>query len=195
MYTLIVGLLAAIVFGASAGSATAATGASVTNGATLATASGRVTMNAGGINENCTVRLGMTLNSSIAKRAGTTIGTVQSTASGGSSITNCDLSTEGTVLHGIVVRYTSFAGTLPNITRINASAPLAGFLLQLPIFGSCLYQGTVNAVFNRNVTTLEITSVAISGTGLTGSPSGCPTPASLGGTLTVASPLPRINLI
>jgi hypothetical protein len=190
MKLFMVGVLAIVAMGASVSTATASRGASVN--ASLATATGILTLTASGLTVTCTVRLGIQLSSSIAKSSGALIGSIL--LSPASTITNCNLGITGTVLNGITVTYSGFTGTLPNITSILGNTTNAAFLLQLPIFGSCLYRGgTIASTFNRSGGGL-ITTVGLNGSGLTSSGS-CPGPATLRGTLTVDSPQPTVTLI
>lgn len=196
MRALAVGLFGMLVMAAAVSNATASTGLSITNNVSLATANGRLTLQAGEIVENCDVRLGIILNRSIAKRTLAQIGELQLSDPGGSSsISNCDLSSTGYVLNGITVGYTGFVGTLPNITGITAQSNNAAFLLQLPIIGSCLYTGTVPVTFNRNPITGRIETVSFTRSPTLFAAANCPGPGSLSGTLTVLATQPIITLI
>lgn len=186
---LIAGLVATIALGAAVSSATASTGASVTNGVSSASANGKLTLS-GPVTIVCDVTLSLNLNASIAKTNLAQIGTVQL----GDTIRNCNLGTiNGVILNGITVNYLGFRGTLPDITQINTRALNAGFQLNnVPILGSCLWRGTVDTNFNRNVATLEIDTVDLNASSTLSSSCGT---GSLRGTLTVLPTKPRINLI
>jgi hypothetical protein len=125
---------------------------------------GRPTLTAGSQSTTCTVVLGIQLNRSIRKSAGSVIGTVL--ASPASSISACSApASAGTVLAGMTLRYVSFSGTLPNgITAIRAVASPALFSLNTSV-GTCLYTGTVNV--NIPVSGMNVNSATISATGLT----------------------------
>lgn len=194
MRFLIAGLVATIAMGMAVSSATASTGASVTNGVTLASANGPLTLSAGGLNIICNVTLGLSLNQSIAKSAGATIGTVLPSGSG-STISGCNLGVTGIVLSGITVQYTSFIGTLPNIAAINGATTNAAFELNIPAIGSsCLYTGSVNAQFVR-ASSGAITRVGLSSRNSLNAPSPCPSPGSLNGPMTVQATQPVVQLI
>lgn len=195
MRALVVGFFGMIVMAAAVSDASAATGLSISNGVSLATANGRLTLNAGGgLTETCFVTLGLQLSRSIAKRTLAQIGTVL-LSNFGSSIRDCDLSLGGEVLNGITVGYIGFNGTLPNITGIRAQSNNARFLLNLPIIGLCLYTGTVPLVFNRNAVTGLIETVTLNAVNSLIAPAPCPSPASLLGVLTVLNPRPTVVLI
>lgn len=189
-------LIATIAMGAAAATGSASTGASVTNGVTLATANGVLTLTAGGITERCDVTLGFTLHQSIAKTHLALIGTVQPTGQGTTNITNCDLSLSVTVLPDIHVGYISFLGELPIIEGILGRANNARFLLQLPGL-SCLYTGEVPVLFERNTFTGEVEFVNLDAQEslFVDNTEQCPDPGSLVGSLTVLSPVPVIELI
>jgi hypothetical protein len=175
--------------------ASASSGHSITNGVTLITATGTLTFTAGGLNESCTVRFGIRLPSSIAKARGVTIGSVLPSPS--SSFSNCAVSSSGAFLGGITVSYTTHSGTLPNITQIVFSFDDLAFLLNFPIFGSCLYQGAerlgTTSRFTRNTSTRALTSLSLLGEAL--SDGLCPQPAEFGGTFTVNATQPLVQLI
>jgi len=184
MRFLIAGLVATIAMGAAVSSATASTGASVTNGVTLASANGQLTLNAGGVNIICNVTLGLSLNRSIAKTTDALIGNVLPSGSG-SQIADCNLGATGIVLSGITVGYQSFDGALPDVESINALSRNAAFELTIPAIGTCLYTGSVPARFNRDIFTSQIPTVELNSNRSLNAPAGCPTPGSLIGTMDV----------
>ena len=96
-------LVSTIAMGAAVSSAQAATGASVTNGVTLASANGPLTLTAGSVTIICNATLGLNLNQSTAKRVGTQIGSILLSGSG-STISGCNLGVTGVVLNGIMRR-------------------------------------------------------------------------------------------
>jgi len=194
MRFLIAGLVATIAMGAAVSSATASTGASVTNGVTLAAANGSLTL-AAGLNIICNVTLGLALQPSIAKSPGALIGNVLPSGTT-SRIDNCNAGVTGTVLSGITVRYVSFIGNLPNINAINGVSTDAAFELNIPSIGqSCLYTGSVNAQFVRNTATGAITNVGLASRNTLTAPAPCPSPGSLNGPMAVLAPQPVIQLI
>jgi hypothetical protein len=92
------------------------------------------------------------------------------------------------------IRYASFAGTLPNITSINATITGAGFNVKEPVFGiACLASGgTQTLVFNREPAGV-VTSAVIGGE----SPTSCGRNGTLEGTsnsLTVLNSTSRITV-
>jgi hypothetical protein len=175
----------AFAFAASAASASVAIG---TPGL-LTTASGVLTLSANGNVITCNVSLGIQLQSRITKTSGALVGSVL--ASPTSTITNCNLGvTQGTVLSGITLTYVSFAGTLPNITQVNAQSTNAAFSLNIPAaFGVCLFRGSVNVTLP--VSGGSVSSATLSGTNsltTSGPAIGCGgvSPASLNGTLALS---------
>lgn len=106
------------------------------------------------------------------------------------------------VLSGVVLGYTSFAGTLPNIssitTDVSASGP--GWLVTLSAGPQCLYnfQG-LRFILNRNIVTGAVTTMTVSTPGtlavtsLTGT--SCPPGMKISGNLNLAAPQPMVRLI
>jgi len=92
------------------------------------------------------------------------------------------------------VRYASFTGTLPNITRLNTTVTGAQFNVREPVFGvACLASGgTATGVYNREAGG-ALTSAVIGGE----SPTSCGINGALNGTstaLTVLGAATRITV-
>lgn len=191
----ITAMIATIAFGAAISSAAASTGASVTNGVTLASASGPITLSAGGLNLICNVTLGFSLNASIAKAPGAVVANVLPSGAG-STISACVLGMTGEVLDHVTFNYTSFAGTLPNIAALNTNSSNFAFSLNIPMIGTdCLFTGSMNAQFVRDTGSGAITRINVSSRNSLNAPAPCPSPASLNGPMAVATPRPAIQLI
>jgi hypothetical protein len=92
------------------------------------------------------------------------------------------------------VRYTSFSGTLPNITALNLSVAGAGINVREPVFGvECLLSGGVMTFAMNREAGGNLTSVGVGGT----IPTSCGSNASVSGssnTLTVQGAATRIVL-
>lgn len=157
------------------------------------TARGSATLLASGVNIICTVDLVLSVNATINKSIGASVGTALRT---GSSISNCNGGYSGTIDADIPVAYTSWTGTLPTgITGANGVASGALFTMTGgTVFGAnlCQYTG------NPTVTLSGGTGTAFSRGSFTGSVSTsnprCPPTAritnsllSLYGTLTSVS--------
>lgn len=62
----------------------------------------------------------------------------------------------------ITLDYLGFPGTLPDISQLNARFTTVGFAIYgLPILGTCLWLGMLNADLNRNLATHEISSIRL----------------------------------
>jgi hypothetical protein len=156
----------------------------------------------------CNVLLELTL-----RNAGGVINKVTTPAQGDvtfGSITGCSGlgATTGVVLTPIPVYYSSFGGTLPNISSISVNAgdstrPV-GFLLNTAV-GSCLYGGTATNVLRgvritRNTVTGAATGVTFTGSSSLNRFSGsflCPSTATIAGSLTtfLITPPPTLTLV
>lgn len=186
-------LIATVVMGFAVNSATASTGVSVTNGVTLFSANGVLTYFASGLTTTCRWSIGFAVAPSVAKTPGALFARVL--PSPGSTFTACNLGITGTMLDGATFNYSSFSGTLPNISSIVVTSTNIGFLFQLPLVGSCLHSGgSIRATLTRNTVTGTIDSIAISGSGIT-SRGSCPGPITISGTLTVLATKPILQLI
>lgn len=182
--------LAVVTLGAAVGAASASRGFSITNGVTLATASGTLTFTTSGLTIPCTVTLGIGLNSSVSKLFNSPIGTLLP-----SPATGCTLMITGTVLGG-TLHHNGFFGTLPNnISAFGTSLRGFGVLLQTPIVGSCLWGGTLTANLRRITTTGALDSIKLSGTPGLVSGTGCPATLTVSGSLPFAAPQPIYQLI
>jgi len=92
------------------------------------------------------------------------------------------------------IRYASFSGTLPNITRVNATIAGIAFQIREPVFGlTCLASGgTQSLIFNREASG-ALTTAEIGGT----SPSSCGVEGTFTGTsnaFTVLGAAARITI-
>lgn len=170
-----------------AGGASASSGIAFSSG-TIA-AGGVVTMNSLG---TCTVLTTMQLNSTtIRKTVGASIGSdTRITVSGctGGIITAATIATPTTI------QYSSFTGTLPNITEINTVVPNVTISATTP-FGTCVYAGE-----RRRKILLELLDVTIfrwisetvvkrSGSAL------CPSQVTIGGDLRTLGTPPTVRLV
>lgn len=106
------------------------------------------------------------------------------------------------MLRGVVLGYTSFAGTLPNISSITTDVLTSGpgWLIAFVVGPQCLYNFLgLRFMLNRNVATGAITTMAVSTPGtlavtsLTGT--SCPTGMKISGNLNLAVPQPIVRLI
>jgi hypothetical protein len=186
-----VGFLTVALMGAS----TAQASRGISLSATTIGASGSLTMNSV---ITCDVLLSLTANSNTLTK---TTGTTQATANGG-YIRNCTGSlagnpATGAILGPINIQYRSFAGTLPNITKINILAPNAAFSLNT-VAGLCLYAGSLDGV-GFDVSGGAISSVNFNGSSALAKSSGgllCPSSGSISGLLTGFLPsAPTVTLI
>jgi hypothetical protein len=192
-------LLACVAFavaalGAAASTASASRGASITNGVTLISANGTLTVTSG-FNVICAFTVGFGLNSSVAKSVGAAVGTVLPAPA--SQVSNCSLGVTGTILSGATIRYANFTGQLPALTGLGAAIVGFGFALNIPSIGTCLWNGTLNVMLSRNLGTGAIDTISLPGSPLplsTGIAS-CPMSATLRGSLTVLPTKPIYQLI
>lgn len=177
----------ALVVTAFAGASTAQASYGIALSDTVIGASGSLTMN-GVI--TCDVLLSITANRiKISK----TTGINQATASGG-FIRNCTGSlvgrpNTGTIGSGINLQYRSFAGTLPNITRVNLLAPNAAFSVNT-IAGVCAYGGSLDGL-GVDISSRTVSGVDFSSTSSLPRTSGsvlCPSTAQMRGRLTTFLP-------
>lgn len=132
----------------------------------------------------CEFLIGIGSSTTIAK----TTGTNQASATGG-YLRNCSGSlagnpNTGAILGPINVQYRSFAGTLPNITKINLLFPNFAFSINT-IAGNCLYGGSLDG---SGLTISSGTGTAFDFTGSSALPrvSGgilCPTTGTITGQL------------
>lgn len=190
-------LAAALVVLTALTASTAQASRGVSASATNITASGSLTMTGGIV---CNVTLNLTLGSStILKDTSARFGGINAA---NSSISGCTgilaaraPNNTGTILTGITTVYRSFAGTLPNISRININAPGAGFLLNT-VAGSCLYGGTLDGI-SFNVSGGAISTVTFSGGTIPRISGGglCPTSGGITGNLTVTGTAPTVTLV
>lgn len=153
------------------------------------------------ITTNCTFALAGALLSRIPKRAGATIGKIQSTTI--QNPCNAGITARILVPPTAFITYASFSGTLPAIGAINFTVNNIGFLLQIGAIG-CLYQGNVAASMARASGGGTVGSPAISGPitlnqggvplfrDLTASGTACPTTGGLRGTFRL---LPTLSAI
>lgn len=174
-----------------AGTAAASRGFAITNGTTLVGALGGVTVRSSpGAGQTCTWYLVIELESSITKRAGTAVGRILPSPAS-RTIGDCPT----IFLDGATLAFTSFSGTLPDISMLSANAAGLAFERDLGSSGRCLYGGgTVNTALLRLPSTRQIGGLAVSGTGLSAG-TGCPGPLSFYGTLTIIGPLPILDLV
>jgi hypothetical protein len=124
----------------------------------------------------CALTLEGSLHSrTIAKVEGALIGFITRATLGACSRGSATVLTASLPWH---VRYTSFSGTLPAITRLNTSVTGAQFQIREPVFGvTCLASGgATNGNYTRNTATGVLTGVEISGVNL-------PTNCGINGTL------------
>lgn len=131
-----------------------------------------------------------TNSNTISKTTGVNYGSITS-----GSITNCTgLATGGTVLAPINLQYSSFTGTLPNISEINSVSP--NFAISFnTIAGTCLYGGSVRT--KKLLVVLGITIfryISESVTKRSGSAL-CPSTLTIAGDLTTLGTVPRVALI
>ncbi|MDW5597400.1 hypothetical protein VSS74_23835 [Conexibacter stalactiti] len=202
IHALLVGILATVAMGAAVSSATA-TRLSISP--TSASASGVLSLGFSGITTTCNITLAILTPNSIAKTVGTPIGSILLTGVGRTILSGCSAAFRTvTVLNGVVLSYTSFSGTLPNISSITTDVRTngPGFLILYAAGPACLYNRFgLRVVLNRNVATGSITSLTISTPGTLATivlnPPGlnCFTGLKLAGILTVQAPQPRVTLI
>lgn len=198
----VVGVVATIAMGWAAASSEASRGMSVTNGVTLFSANGTLTISGGGNTVTCTVTLGFELASSIPKTVTAPIAWLLPSG-GGTRFSGCSLGITATLLDGPMVGYDHYEGTLPNVTVLGGwmnplVATSLAFLLNWPIFGSCLYTGGTRFNFNRNTATGQIDTVVVGEGGdpsVWDAPVSCPRVSSVDGILTVQATKPVIALV
>lgn len=191
--TLLVGVVA--MAGVAAAAARGSSGIQSSSSGPI-TANGSITF---GGNTICTVSLTFSLSANPMLK---TIGRTQGTVSGG-SITSCRSSigiTDGTWLLPGNIQYSSFSGTLPNITSVLTNVTNTGFQLNSSLGIRCLY-GTLVLVIRflffliATATILNQINIdsapvpRVSGGGL------CPASVTVRGTLAVLSPQPRVALV
>lgn len=129
-------LLCALVTSAVAAFATSAhasRGFSVSPAGTM-TSSGTVTFTGSGVNIICTMSMTETVSRSINKTIGATVSSVTA-----ASLSRCNLGVTAVFLLPWTATYSSFTGTLPNITELNGEVANGGMQLNIPGIGNCLY--------------------------------------------------------
>lgn len=132
---------------------------------------------AGGFGTNeCSLTIEGSFHSrTIVKSAGALIGYVTRAIIGACNRGSSTILAESLPWH---VRYSSFAGTLPNITRLNLTATGMAFRIREPTFGvQCLASGgTATGIFNREaggvLTSQEIGGESETDCGIPGTISG-----------------------
>lgn len=129
---LICALMTAAVAGMTA-TAQASRAIGVSPGGTM-TSSGTVTFTASGLNIICTMSMTETVSRSITKTVGATASSVTA-----ASLSGCNLGVTAVFLLPWTGTYSSFTGTLPNITEINGEVGNGGMQLNIPIIGNCLF--------------------------------------------------------
>jgi hypothetical protein len=189
---------AAALLGLGATTASASRGVTIPGGAITATG-GSIVFSGSVANITCRVTLTGTLNTSITKTAGASVGSVT-----GGSTTGCSSSLGGTATATVLefpwpIRYNSFTGTLPNISSVLMTVGPAGFLILVDsIFGriACLFRGSFGINSSGNpITTLTVqanqTAALVSRLAL--ATIDCPRSGSLTGSFTL-SPTQRMTL-
>lgn len=154
-----------------------------------------LTFGSEGGNVICPVTLEGTLHRSIAKVDFTLAGFVQR---GRVAERSCTDTVEGATVQTELgearfpwhIRYRSFTGTLPNISRIEGTVVALIVLVLRSIFGTlrCRYAGTLAIL----LTVVEglVTRISVTGTGATTDPPHCPPRISLAGLLAFTALLP-----
>lgn len=190
-----VGLAAAFAVATIAADASASTGLSVVNGVSSASARGALTFGSGALSYLCNVTLGIALNPSIAKTSRSAIGQILD-SSAGSGFSGCNAGMVGTVLDGATLEYSSFMGTLPEISAVDAVITDVAISLVIPFIGQeCLYTGTINARMIRTAFTGIISTIRLVARSSLTAPIPCPSPLSLNGMMTVQGAQPIVQLI
>ena len=144
-----------------------------------------------GVRVTCPVTLEGSLHSrTIAKVSGSLIGYINRATVGEASCSGGSASASGTPWH---VQYSSFSGTLPNITSVNTNVVNAEFTIIATVLGfrvTCRYRTstTTPATGRFNLSSGRLTNVAVGGEIASSSGGSCPR-GRLSGTSSSVTPL------